>query len=66
MGTITQRKNKNGEIKYTAQIRLRRGGKIVYQETKSFDRKATASAWLKRRRPSLQRRARLSVLPGKR
>lgn len=53
MGTITQRKNKNGDTKYTAQIRLRRGGKIVYQETRSFDRKAAASAWLKRRETEL-------------
>ncbi|WP_315807521.1 tyrosine-type recombinase/integrase [Pseudomonas sp. C9-3] len=53
MGTITQRKNKSGEIKYTTQIRLRRGGKIVYQETRSFDRKAAASAWLKLRETEL-------------
>lgn len=53
MGTIVQRKNKNGDIKYTAQIRLRRGGVIVYQETQSFDRKLTAQAWLKLRETEL-------------
>lgn len=53
MGTLTQRRNKNGETKYTAQIRLRRGGEIVYQETQSFDRKATAQAWMKRRETEL-------------
>lgn len=53
MGTLTQRRNKNGETRYTAQIRLRRGGEIVYQETQSFDRKATAQAWMKRRETEL-------------
>jgi len=53
MGTITQRKNKNGETKYTAQIRLRRAGVIVYQEAQSFDRKQIAQAWLKRRETEL-------------
>lgn len=33
---------------YTAQIRLRRQGRIVYQETQSFDFKQTARAWLLR------------------
>lgn len=53
MGTITRRKNKSGEVKYTAQIRLRRQGRIVYQETQSFDLKQTARAWLKLRETEL-------------
>ncbi|MGN2412367.1 hypothetical protein [Pseudomonas syringae] len=52
MGTITQRKNKKGGIKYTAQIRLKRAGKIAYQEAQSFDRNQIAQAWLKRRETS--------------
>ncbi|WP_122580095.1 hypothetical protein [Pseudomonas viridiflava] len=42
MGTITQRKNKKGGIKYTAQIRFKRAGKVVYQEAQSFYRKLVA------------------------
>jgi hypothetical protein len=53
MGTITRRTNKSGEVKYTAQIRLRRQGRIVYQETQSFDFKQTARAWLLRRESEL-------------
>ncbi len=49
MGAITRRRNKNGEVKYTAQIRLRRQGRIVYQETQSFDFKQTARVCLLRR-----------------
>lgn len=53
MGTITQRKNKKGDTKYSAQIRLRRNGVIVYQEAQSFDRKQSAQAWLRRRETEL-------------
>ncbi|MCU1718689.1 site-specific integrase [Pseudomonas sp. 5P_3.1_Bac2] len=53
MGTITQRKNKSGQTKYTAQIRLRRGGVVVYQESQTFERKASAQAWVKRRETEL-------------
>ncbi|WP_163033559.1 hypothetical protein [Pseudomonas viridiflava] len=42
MGTITQRKSKKGGIKYTAQIRLKRAGKVVYQEAQGFYRKLVA------------------------
>ena len=46
MGTITVRKAKNGEKRYTAQIRLRRNGAIVYQESKTIERRQVAKAWL--------------------
>jgi len=53
LGTITQRVKKNGKPTYTAQIRLRRNGAVVYQETQTFDRKAMARAWLTRREAEL-------------
>jgi integrase len=53
MGTITRRVNKSGQTKYTAQIRLRRNGSIVYQESQSFDRRQVAKAWLTRREAEL-------------
>ena len=53
MGTITRRLNKSGQVKYTAQIRLRRNGVIVYQESQSFDRKQVARAWMTRREAEL-------------
>jgi len=53
VGTITRRLNKSGQVKYTAQIRLRRKGAIVYQESQSFDRKQVARAWMTRREAEL-------------
>lgn len=53
MGTITVRKAKNGEKRYTAQIRLRRNGVIVYQEFQTFGRRQLAKAWLSRRETGL-------------
>lgn len=53
MGTITVRKAKNGEKRYTAQIRLRRNGAIVYQESQTFERRQVAKAWLSRRETEL-------------
>jgi len=57
VGTITRRVNKSGHTKYTVQIRLRRKGVIVYQESQSFDRKPVARAWTIRRETEL-------ALPG--
>ena len=53
VGTITRRVNKSGQTKYTVQIRLRRKGVIVYQESQSFDRKSVARAWMMRREAEL-------------
>lgn len=53
MGTITQRKRKDGTSAFTAQIRIMRQGKAVYQESQTFDRKTTAQTWLKRRETEL-------------
>ncbi|TLX65106.1 site-specific integrase [Stutzerimonas nosocomialis] len=53
MGTITARPRKSGGIGYTAQVRIKREGKLVYQESQTFDRKQAAQAWLKRRETEL-------------
>lgn len=53
MGTIFTRKRKDGSIAYTAQIRLKKDKKILYQEAKTFDRKPAAAAWLKKRETDL-------------
>jgi integrase len=53
MGAITARPRKGGGIGYTAQIRLKREGVVVYQESQTFDRKQTAQAWMKRRETEL-------------
>lgn len=53
MGTIAARKRGNGTAAYTAQIRLKRGGKVIHTEAQTFDRKADAAAWMKRRETQL-------------
>ena len=47
MGTVTVRKRRDGSTGYTAQIRIMQKGVTVYQESQTFDRNATAQAWIK-------------------
>ena len=53
MGTITPRKRSNGTTGYTAQIRIKRDGRLVYTEAQTFDRRPAASAWLAKREAEL-------------
>ncbi|MCQ3002605.1 tyrosine-type recombinase/integrase [Pseudomonas syringae] len=53
MGTITSSKRKDNSVAYTAQIRVHRDGKTVYQESQTFERKQIAQAWIKRRETEL-------------
>lgn len=39
MGNMTKRKRANGTFGYTAQVRLKRDGKVYHTEAKTFDRK---------------------------
>ena len=54
MGTIISRKRADGTMGYTAQILIKRKGKIVHREAKTFDRKQVAKAWLDRRQTELR------------
>lgn len=53
MGTITQRARKDGSIGYTAQIRLKEGGRVVFTQAQTFDRHPAAQAWLDKREREL-------------
>ncbi|SDS01974.1 Phage integrase family protein [Halopseudomonas litoralis] len=53
MGTISSRQKKDGSTSHTAQIRIMRNGKRVYQESQTFDRKPAAKAWMKKREVEL-------------
>ena len=53
MGTITLRKRQDGSSAYTAQIRITKKGATVYQESQTFERKATAPACLRKRESEL-------------
>ena len=52
MGTIVERVRKNGTTGYHAQIVVKRDGK-VHRETRTFDRRPAAAAWIKKREKEL-------------
>ena len=54
MGTIVQRKRNDGTVGYMAQVRVKQKGKVIHGETKTFDRKQAASAWVVRRETELR------------
>ena len=53
MGAITPRKNKDGSTSYKAQVRIRKGGKVLHQETQTFAREQAARVWIKKRETEL-------------
>ena len=59
MGTIIHRKRGDGTVGYMAQVRVKQKGKVVHAETKTFDRKQAASAWVARRETELREPAAL-------
>lgn len=65
MGTITQRKRADGSAAYTAQIRIKNGGIITHSEAQTFDRRALATEWLRRRETELQQQRASGAVPHK-
>lgn len=55
MGTITKRPSKRG-ARYRAEIRIKRDGKIVHREAKTFRTKLLANRWIERREAVLGER----------
>jgi integrase len=55
VGTIITRKRKNGTPAYLAQILIKRRGEIVFRESKTFDRRQAAKAWLGQRESQLSK-----------
>jgi integrase len=53
MGTIVERKRKDGSTAYMAQIAVMRDGKSILRETKTFDRRPAATAWIRKREAEL-------------
>ena len=53
MGSILKRKRKDGTYGYTAMVRLKKAGKLIYSQTETFDREQAATAWLKKRETEL-------------
>ena len=55
MATIVPRKRKDGSTGYLAQIIVKRQGKVVHQESQTFDRRQAAAAWSARREDELRK-----------
>lgn len=53
MATIRARKLADGTVSYTAQIRIKRDGVQVYQESQTFARKQAAQVWARKRETQL-------------
>ena len=53
MGTIIPRKRKSGSTGYHAQVLIKRKGAIVHRESRTFDRKQAAVAWVEKRETEL-------------
>jgi integrase len=53
MGSIVARRRKDGSVGYTAQIKVKRGGKIVHSEAATFEREPSAKAWIEKREKAL-------------
>ncbi|SNY93007.1 hypothetical protein SAMN04515647_3280 [Cohaesibacter sp. ES.047] len=65
MGTIQPRKRKDGTVVYGAQIVIKKGGKIVHRESKSFLQLKAADRWIHRREDELNRPGGLKQISGK-
>ena len=55
MGHIVARKRQGGSTGYTAQIVLKKDGKVVHREAQTFDRRQAANAWMVRREGELSK-----------
>jgi len=53
MGTVIPRKLGDGSTRYQAQLLIKRAGKIVHREGRTFERKQAAVAWLEKRENEL-------------
>ncbi|MCW2275157.1 tyrosine-type recombinase/integrase [Rhodoblastus acidophilus] len=52
MGTITERKRKNGEVVFFAQV-VKKGGGKVHRESQTFERRKAAQVWIEKREREL-------------
>jgi integrase len=55
MGTIIERRRQDGTPTYTAQIRIRQNGKILFTEAQTFAKRPPAEKWLHQREKEIRR-----------
>ena len=49
MATIKTRQRKDGSLAYLSEVRVKRDGRIVHRESRTFDRRTQAKAWAESR-----------------
>jgi integrase len=54
VGTIIERKRAKG-VRYTAQIRIKRDGRVVHSEAETFNKRDAARSWIEKREKVLAR-----------
>ncbi|HUK01126.1 MAG TPA: hypothetical protein VLW26_02495, partial [Steroidobacteraceae bacterium] len=54
MATIKARRQANGTTRYTAIVRIRRGGAILHRESRTFAHRSAALTWAKHREVALE------------
>jgi hypothetical protein len=60
MPYIKLRKQADGTLRYTAIVRIRRNGKMLHQEAKTFTQRSAAERWGKHREVALENPTALS------
>ena len=55
MGSIIGRTRNDDSKAYTAQIVIKKDGKILHREAKTFDRRQAANAWMVKREAELKK-----------
>jgi integrase len=63
MAGIVPRKRKDGSVGYTAQIRIKKGGKVIHSEAETFDREQAAKNWRRNRLAELSKPGALDPKP---
>ena len=48
MATIRPRRRRDGKLAYQAEVRIKRNGRLVHRESKTFGRRQLATAWATR------------------
>lgn len=54
MATITERRRQDGTVAFTAQIRIKRQGRVVHTEARTFARRKAAEAWARDREAAIR------------
>jgi hypothetical protein len=55
MATIRSRRRRDGKLTYQAEVRIKRNGRLVHRESRTFDKRRLATDWGKRLQSQLSK-----------